>query len=256
MAIDLQIRNLGVEGGLPGGHSIVRQRSALIVEDESDIREMVAYNLQKEGYQTAAVGSGEEALELVESRDFDVVLLDLMLPGIDGLSVCRELKQRPETRSTAIIMISAKRDEMDVVVGLKLGADDYITKPFSPKVLVARVEAVLRRLAEDVVKESKPATPEAPVAIHELEIHPGQHMVYCEGDPIELSRTEFQVLQLLVGKPGWVFARKQILNELYGDKHAVANRAVDVQIVGLRKKLGPAGKYIETVRGVGYRFKE
>jgi len=180
----------------------------------------------------------------------------LMLPGMDGLTVCRELKQHPETRSTPVIMVSAKRDEADVVVGLKLGADDYITKPFSPKVLVARVEAVLRRMASGGMEEPKAGIPETLITIHNLEIHPGQHLVHRGGEPIELSRTEFQVLRLLAGKPGWVFTRQQILDGLYGERHAVTDRAVDVQIVGLRKKLGPAGKYIETVRGVGYRFKE
>jgi len=239
-----------------GNGTIVRKQSVLIVEDERDICEMISHNLQQEGYQAVAVGSGEKALTQLESRDFDVVLLDLMLPGIDGLAVCRELRQRAETRSTPVIIISAKRDEMDVVVGLKLGADDYITKPFSPKVLLARVETVLRRVVGGGVEERKAETPNASITIHDLEIHPGQHLVYSGGESIELSRTEFKVLHLLAGKPGWVFTRQQILDGLYGEKHAVTDRAVDVQVVGLRKKLGPAGKYIETVRGVGYRFKE
>lgn len=252
----MRLRRDSVEGGRVGNSSMVLKRSVLIVEDECDIREMISYNLRKEGYQVAAVGSGEEALALAESRDFDVVLLDLMLPGIDGLAVCRELKQRPRTRSAPIIIVSAKRDETDVVVGLKLGADDYITKPFSPRVVVARVETVLRRMANNDMKESKAEVPETSIAIHDLEIHPGQHLVHRGGQPIDLSRTEFKVLRLLAGKPGWVFTRQQILCDLYGEKRAVTDRAVDVQIVGLRKKLGPAGKYIETVRGVGYRFKE
>jgi len=254
VVIELQVDILA--SGFVGSRNIVLKGSVLIVEDEADIREMVSYNLQKEGYQVAAVGSGEEALDLVESRRFDVLLLDLMLPGIDGLAVCRELKQRPATQSTPIIVISAKRDETDVVVGLKLGADDYITKPFSAKVLIARIEAVLRRMASNGTEKPKATSPRTPIAIHELEIHPGQHLVHCGGEPIELSRTEFQVLSVLAGKPGWVFTRQEILDTLYGHAHAVSDRAVDVQVVGLRRKLGPAGKYIETVRGVGYRFKE
>jgi len=244
------------EGRVVANRGAVLKHSILIVEDEVDIREMVGYNLSKEGYEIVGVGSGEEALALVDSRPFDVVLLDLMLPGVDGLSVCREVKQHPNGRSTAIIIISAKRDETDIVVGLKLGADDYITKPFSPRLLTARIEAVLRRVAADGAEEAEPERPPEPIILHDLEIHPGQHLVYRAGEPIELSRTEFQVLYLLACKPGWVFTRGQILNELYGGKHAVTDRAVDVQIVGLRKKLGPAGKYVETVHGVGYLFKE
>jgi len=241
--------------GLTGSGNTVQNVSILVVEDETDIREMISYNLLQEGYQVAAVDSGEEALTLLESGEFDAVLLDLMLPGMDGLGVCRELKLRPATRSTPIIIISAKRDETDVVVGLKLGADDYITKPFSPRVLLARVEAVLRRTAARNDEDRRELS-ETPIFIHELEIHPKQHLVRLSGATLELSRTEFQVLSLLANKPGWVFTRQQILDGLYGEKYAVTDRAVDVQIVGLRKKLGAAGKYIETVRGVGYRFKE
>ncbi len=231
------------------------KRSVLVVEDEGDIREMISYNLQKEGYEVVAVASGEEALRLADLRDFDVVLLDLMLPGIDGLSVCRELKKRQTAgRSWAIIMVSAKRGETDVVVGLRLGADDYVTKPFSPKVLLARVEAVLRRTDAESANDN--AEPDATIRIHNLVIHTGQHRVYCDDEPIELSRTEYRVLNLLVSRPGWVFDRERILDSLYGDRHAVSDRAVDVQIVGLRRKLGSAGRYIETVRGVGYRLKE
>jgi len=247
--------------GYSGGHNVsgrdgLLKRSILVVEDEADIREMIGYNLSKEGYDVVGVGSGEEALASIESGRFDVILLDLMLPGVDGLSVCQELKQHPNGRSAAIIIISAKRDETDVVVGLKLGADDYVTKPFSPQVLLARVEAVLRRMAAGETEGAKAEDARTPITVHDLEIHPGQHMVHRNGEPIELSRTEFQVLYMLACKPGWVFSRAQILNELYGEKHVVTDRAVDVQIVGLRKKLGTAGKYVETVHGVGYRFKE
>jgi two-component system phosphate regulon response regulator PhoB len=215
---------------------------------------MVCYHLLKEGYQVSGVGSGEEALALMKSTCFDVVLLDLMLPGVDGLTVCKELKSHPKSRSAAIIMITAKRDETDIIVGLKLGADDYVTKPFSPKVLVARVQAVLRRLERNEDREIDVEALGKHIAIHDLLIHPGKHRVYQSGVPIELSHTEFRLLSLLAGKPGWVFTRHEILNALYGKRHAVSDRAVDVQIVGLRKKLGTSGDYIKTVRGVGYRL--
>jgi len=228
--------------------------AVLVVEDEADIRGMICYHLVKEGYQVSSVASGEEALALLQSSRFDVVLLDLMLPGVDGLTVCKELKGYAKTQSTAIIMITAKRAETDVIVGLKLGADDYVTKPFSPKVLVARVQAVLRRLERHGSRAIDVDASGQQITIHDLLIDPGQHRVYQSGVPIELSHTEFRLLTLLAGRPGWVFTRQEILNGLYGKRHAVSDRAVDVQIVGLRKKLGASGQHIRTVRGVGYRF--
>ena len=233
------------------------KQSVLIVEDEADIRELVSYNLLKEGYQVASVASGEEALAMIESKPLDLVLLDLMLPGVDGLSVCRELKNSPRTQAIPVIMLTAKGEEPDIVAGLNLGADDYITKPFSPKVLVARMDAVLRRAQNGASGAGGNGHGEdEPLRIHELEIHPQRHQVLFEGEPIELTSTEFRVLHFLVSKPGWVFTRQQILDAVHGNNYAITDRAVDVQIVGLRKKLGLAGRYIETVRGVGYRFKE
>ena len=231
------------------------KKSVLIVEDEEDIRELVSYHLLKEGYQVAAVASGEEALALAQSQTPDLILLDVMLPGIDGMAVCQRLRADPKTAEVAIMMLTAKSEETDMVRGLNLGATDYVTKPFSPKVLLARVRAALRRVAASPVELPDEDEDEA-IEIHDMVIHPGRHEVRVGGTPIELSSTEFRVLQFLASRPGWVFSRQQILDGVHGDKYAITDRAVDVQIVGLRKKLGDAGRYIETVRGVGYRFKE
>ncbi len=233
----------------------------LIVEDEEDIRELVSYHLLKEGYQVASVASGEEALSVAEKQTPDIILLDVMLPGMDGLTVCQRLRASPKTADVAIMMLTAKSEEADIIRGLNLGATDYVTKPFSPRVLLARVRAVLRRSTATATAPNQ--STEGPIEecdevieMHGMVIHPGRHEVRIEGFPVTLSSTEFRVLYFLASRPGWVFSRQQILDGVHGDNYAITDRAVDVQIVGLRKKLGDAGKYIETVRGVGYRFKE
>ena len=222
----------------------------LVVDDERDILELVEYNLSKDGYHVSCVTTGEDALKAARGDLPDLIVLDLMLPGLDGLEVCRTLKGDPKTSRMPIVMLTAKGEEADVVTGLELGADDYITKPFSPRVLVARIRAVLRRKAQ------KPAEETSVIQIHDLVIHPGRHEVLVRGKPVELTLTEFRVLHYLARNPGWVFTRYQIVDAVRGSDYPVTDRSVDVQIVGLRRKLGPCGKYIETVRGVGYRFKE
>jgi two-component system, OmpR family, alkaline phosphatase synthesis response regulator PhoP len=222
----------------------------LVVEDEEDILELLRYNLMKEGYRVTGVLTGEEGLRAARSQPPDLIVLDLMLPGIDGLSVCRELKMDARTRDLPIIILTAKGEEADIVAGLELGADDYVTKPFSPRVLLARLRAVLRRRLVEPPQESDV------IELHELTIHPGRHEVMVQGQPVDLTSTEFRLLSFLARRPGWVFTRSQIVQGVQGEDYSVSERAVDVQIVGLRKKLGPAGKYVETVRGVGYRFKE
>ena len=222
----------------------------LVVDDEEDILELVRYNLVREGFQVECAATGEKALSKAKSDAYDLILLDLMLPGIDGLDVARKLKDDPKSRSIPIVMLTAKGEEADIVTGLELGADDYMTKPFSPRVLTARVRAVLRR------KTTEPADNSSILKIHGLEIHPGRRSVVAEGKTINLTYTEFQVLYILARRPGWVFTRSQIVDSVRGDDYPVTDRSVDVQIVGLRKKLGPHSKYIETVRGVGYRFRE
>jgi two-component system, OmpR family, alkaline phosphatase synthesis response regulator PhoP len=222
----------------------------LVVEDEQDILELVRYNLAREYYQVFCASSGEEALRIVASQPLNLIVLDLMLPGMDGLEVTRRLKNNPRTQNIFIVMLTAKGSEADIVTGLELGADDYITKPFSPRVLLARIKAVIRRSSDD-----KPGD-NAVIQIHNLIIHPGRREVLVDEKPAPLTFTEFQVLYYLVRRPGWVFTRTQIVDAVRGDDYPVTDRSVDVQIVGLRKKLGSAGRCIETVRGVGYRFKE
>jgi len=225
-------------------------RRILVVEDEEDILELVRYNLSREGYQVLYTTSGEEALKITQSEALDLIVLDLMLPGIDGLEVAKILKNDSKTRDIPIIMLTAKGEEADIVTGLELGADDYVTKPFSPRILIARIRAVLRR------KTTQPPDETSIIQRHGLVIHPGRRDVRINGEPVELTYTEFQVLYYLAKRPGWVFTRYQIVEAVRGDDYPVTDRSVDVQVVGLRKKLGPFGKYIETVRGVGYRFRE
>ena len=222
----------------------------LVVDDEEDILELLRYNLLREGYNVSCAASGEEAVRLAQSEIPDLLVQDLMLPGIDGLEVTKILKNDSRTKDIPIVMLTAKGEEADIVTGLELGADDYITKPFSPRVLVARVRAVLRRK----VKEYKEETPV--LRIHDIVIHPGRHEVLVNDKPVQLTLTEFGILNYLAKRPGWVFTRSQIMDAVKGEDYFVTDRSVDVQIVGLRKKLCNAGKYIETVRGVGYRFKE
>ena len=222
----------------------------LVVDDEEDILELVEYNLAKEGYDVACADTGEQALALARAELPDLILLDLMLPGVDGLDVCRLLKNDDKTAHVPIIMLTAKSEEADVVTGLEMGADDYITKPFSPRVLAARVKTVLRR------KRSEPPSKEETLRIRDLIIHPGRREVLAAGATVDLTYTEFNVLHTLARKPGWVFTRSQIVDAVRGDDYPVTDRSVDVQIVSLRKKLGPCADYVETVRGVGYRLKE
>jgi two-component system phosphate regulon response regulator PhoB len=225
-------------------------RRILAVDDEEDILELLDYNLSKEGFRVLRVTSGERALDLARSERPDLIILDLMLPGLDGLEVCKRLKGEPSTADIPIVMLTAKGEETDIVLGLELGADDYVSKPFSPRVLVARVRAVLRRRAK------APAESDTPIKISGIEIHPGRHEVLVGGKTVRLTFTEYEILSYLARRPGWVFTRYQIVEAVRGGDYAVTDRSVDVQIVGLRKKLGAHGNTIETVRGVGYRFKD
>jgi two-component system alkaline phosphatase synthesis response regulator PhoP len=221
----------------------------LIVDDEEDVLELVRYNLDKNGYKVIKATTGEQAMTEARGKTPDLIILDLMLPGIDGLEVCRQLKSDVKTERIPIIMLTAKGEETDIVTGLELGADDYITKPFSPKVLIAR----LRRLLHRTVSRDLELPP---IKIRELTINPARREVLVRAKPVTLTFTEFNILYALARRPGLVFTRYQIIDSVHGDDYLVTDRAVDVQIVSLRRKLGPCGGYIETVRGVGYRFKD
>jgi len=222
----------------------------LVVDDEEDILELLRFNLSREGYDVTVTASGEEAIDIAGKLPPDLMILDLMLPGIDGLEATRILKRNPETRAIPIVMLTAKGEEPDVVAGLELGADDYIVKPFSPRILLARVKAVLRRRRDDALETSDV------VRVQNLVIHLGRREVRVEGKSVPLTFTEFGILHYLVRRPGWVFTRSQIVDAVRGTDYFVTDRSVDVQIAGLRKKLGRSGRFIETVRGVGYRFRE
>lgn len=224
----------------------------LVVEDEEDIQQLVSFNLIKSGFHVFCAGSGEEGIRRLESEKIDCILLDLMLPGMNGIEFCRKIKNTAEYSSIPIIMLTAKGEEEDIVSGLEQGADDYISKPFSPKVLIARLKAVLRRKGEN---DETPEVAET-IIIHELKIDTGRHEVQVAGNEVKLTMTEFSILQLLVSRPGWVFSRQQIIDAVRGYDYMVTPRAIDVQIFGLRKKMGIVGKYIETVRGIGYRFSD
>ncbi|MFP3959895.1 MAG: response regulator [Spirochaetaceae bacterium] len=222
----------------------------LVVDDETDILELITYNLETHGYTVVTVQSGEEALRRVNDTEPDLIVLDLMLPGQDGLSVCRALKADPATAAIPILMLTAKSEDSDVVRGLELGADDYLTKPFSPKVLVARIRAVLRRRSERGELGAAKS-----IRAGKLLIDRNRHEVRTDdGKKIDLSSTEFEILWFLASHPTWVFSRAKIIDAIRGEDYAVTERAVDVQILGLRRKLGTYGSYIQTVRGVGYRL--
>jgi len=228
------------------------KKTVLVVEDEEDIQQLVSYNLIKAGFNVECADSGEEALAKIKAAGPDLVLLDLMLPGIDGSEVCRQLRSSEEHRELPVIMLTAKGEDEDMVAGLDLGADDYVTKPFSPAILISRIKAVLRRKTPD--QSSDRREEENMVKLHDLQIDSGRHQVSVAGSPVELTLTEFGILELLAKRPGWAFSRQQIIDAVRGYEYIVTPRAIDVQIFSLRKKLGETGKKVETVRGIGYRM--
>lgn len=227
-----------------------KEKTVLIIEDEEDLREITVFNLKAEGYFVSEAETGEQGLELAQAELPDLILLDIMLPSMNGLDVCKQLKANPLTQNIPIIMVSAKGEELDIVIGLELGAEDYIPKPYSPRVLMARIRAVLRRAKSDNPEQSNK------IVIDDLKINTKKHTVKINKNPIELTKSEFGILSFLASNRGWVYTRYQIVNAIRGDNYVVTERAVDVQIAGLRKKIAPYGQLIETVRGVGYRFKE
>ena len=223
----------------------------IVVEDESDILDVIEYNLTREGYRVKGFRDGERGLEAIQNENPQLVLLDLMLPGIDGIEICKKVKEDSLTRDIPVIMITAKTEESDVVLGLGVGADDYVSKPFSPKELVARVKAVLRRapLKETVENSDR-------ISLEGFTIDKSRHDLTIDGESVPMTATEFKMLHFLASHPGRVFSREQLLSKVVGSDTVVVDRNVDVHIRSIRKKLGENHRsLIETVRGVGYRFK-
>jgi two-component system phosphate regulon response regulator PhoB len=223
----------------------------LAVDDEPPILELLRYNLEKDGYRVITAGNGDDALRLAQKDPPDLILLDLMMGGMSGLDVCRKLKADQATAGIPVIMVTARSEDSDIVVGLELGAEDYITKPFSPKVMLARVHAALRRN-----RRSPEPGNEALVSIHGIDIDPERHEVSSDGESVPFSVTEFQILEFLARNPGRVFSRTRIISAVKGSSYPVTERSIDVQILGIRKKLGAKADLIETVRGIGYRMRD
>ena len=226
--------------------------TVVVVEDEPDILEIIRYHLERERFRVLAAADGVQAIDVVRRQRPDLVLLDLLLPGLDGLDVCRQLKESAETRTVPIVMVTAKGEESDIVLGLGLGADDYITKPFSPRELVARVKAVLRRSEQPATSDDAQGHIRAGL----LTIDPAAFKARLADTPLELTATEFRLLSFLAKNPGRVFSRDQLIQRAMGEGVAVTDRNIDVHVRAIRKKLGAHRSLIETVRGVGYRFRE
>jgi len=229
----------------------MQKSRVLIIEDDNDIRELIRHNLTREGFEVSTTAEGEKGLNIVQKENFDLVILDLMLPGMHGLEVCRRIRSNPNLRGTGILIVTAKDEEADIVSGLELGADDYLVKPFSVRVLVARVRAVLRRVCDTEVE-----TNEKPLKHGDLKIDTSRHEVTINDELIELTLAEFRILQNLAKQAGRVLTRNQLLDMALGQDHFVLNRTIDVHVSSLRRKLGSAGELVETVRGVGYRLKD
>ncbi|SDO87123.1 response regulator transcription factor [Desulforhopalus singaporensis] len=228
--------------------------NVLVVEDDADIQQLVSYNLIRAGFHVCCADNGEEALKLLDKEEVDCILLDLMLPKMSGLEVCGAIREAEAVRKKVIpvIMLTAKGEEQDVVAGFEYGADDYITKPFSPKILIARIKAVLKRYA--AARDDEDKSSRSLIKIDALQIDKRRHEVKLNDNHLQLTATEFSILTLLAEKPGWVFSRQQIIDAVRGYDFLITPRAIDVQIFGLRKKMGKYGKLIETVRGIGYRY--
>ncbi len=229
------------------------KKKILVIEDDRDISELITYNLEREGYDVACLYDGGQAVDFVKKRKPELIILDLMLPEVDGIEICRTLKSDAITKHIPIIMLTAKGEEADVVVGLQMGADDYIPKPFSPKVLVARIKAIIRRMA-DLTLSSASADDVRNFGNFNIDLL--KHKISYKGHAVKLTSIEFDIVEFLSRSPGRVWSREQILDNVWKEGKFIIDRAVDVHVRGLRKKLGVAENYIETVRGVGYRFKD
>ncbi|MCC5827987.1 MAG: response regulator transcription factor [Phycisphaeraceae bacterium] len=228
--------------------------TVMVVEDEPDLQDLLRYNLNRQGYKVVCADSAEQGLKQIQRQPPNLIVLDLMLPGMDGLEFCRLLRKDPQTANLPVLILTAKGEEADIVTGLDTGADDYLAKPFSPRVMLARVKALLRR--GQTATEGDSGSQSNLISVKAMAIDSDKHEVRVAGRRVDLTATEFKMLWLLASKPGRVFTRQQIITAIHGQYAAVTDRSVDVQIVTLRRKLGEHGSDVETVRGVGYRFRE
>ena len=220
----------------------------LIIEDDEDIQELLSVAMGKEGWHLVQAKTGEQALELLKKEKINCILLDIMLPGMDGLKVLKKIKEIEQCRNVPVIMTTARGEEADIVTGLELGADDYVVKPYSPKILIARIRAALRRKEEE-------GTEKTSWQQGKLRLDAARHEAFYDDKALDLFATEFSLLQHFLSHPDMVFSRDQLIAAIRGPGYPVTDRSIDVQILGLRKKLGEAGPMIETIRGIGYRFK-
>jgi two-component system phosphate regulon response regulator PhoB len=224
--------------------------SALIVEDENEIADLVKFHLEREGMQVSVARNGRKAIEMVQGAGYDLIVLDLMLPDLDGLEICRRLKGQDRTKEIPVVMLTARGEESDIVAGLEMGADDYVTKPFSPRVLMARLRNALRKTG------ATEPTERVSLVNGRLLIDRERHVVTVDGQTIELTVTEFGILHFLALRPGFVRTRDQIISAVHGRNTVLSSRTVDVHVTAVRRKLGALGECVQTVRGVGYRFRD
>ncbi len=226
-----------------------KEKLILVIDDEQDILELVSIHLEKAGYKVKTFLEGESLLKFLQKNIPALLILDIMLPNQDGYEICKIIRKDERTASIPIIMLTAKGDELDKVLGLELGADDYITKPFSPRELVSRVKAVLRRIERKEISDKISIS-------NNILIDLPKHKVFVDGEPVQLTLTEFKILKILAQKKGWVFSREKLLDYLWGDEKFVIDRTIDVHINNLRKKLGKYGDLIKNLRGIGYKLEE
>jgi two-component system phosphate regulon response regulator PhoB len=224
--------------------------SALIVEDENEIADLVKFHLERDGMQVSVARNGRKAIEMVQGAGYDLIVLDLMLPDLDGLEICRRLKGQDRTKEIPVVMLTARGEESDIVAGLEMGADDYVTKPFSPRVLMARLRNALRKTG------ATEPTERIGLVNGRLLIDRERHVVTVDGQTIELTVTEFGILHFLALRPGFVRTRDQIISAVHGRNTVLSSRTVDVHVTAVRRKLGALGECVQTVRGVGYRFRD
>jgi len=226
----------------------MRKNKILIVEDEDDIRDLIHFHLYKHNYEIFEATNGLDAEQIAINKQPDLIILDIMIPQLNGLELCKKLKQNPKTKEIKIIFLSAKSEEEDIVKGLELGAEDYLTKPFSPKILLVKIKNILHRGIDS------PSI--AHITLQGVELNDKKRKVYIDKVEVNFTVSEFHILKLLITSPGHVYTRAQIVNNIRGHNHAVTDRSIDTQLVSIRKKMGIKGKLIETVWGVGYRFKD